>query len=81
MKKDIKRKWKEEKVLDLVREKEVSLRKGASLLGLTYREFLKLMDKHEVATFNYEEGWLEREMATFEKLTQKKLEKDGVLSE
>lgn len=62
MKKDIKQNWKEEEVLYLVREKKISLRKGASLLGLTYREFLKLMDKHKVPVFDYEEGWLEREM-------------------
>ena len=79
MKKDIKEKWKEKEVLDLVREKNVSLRKGASLLGLTYREFLNLMDKHKVLTFDYEEGWLEREMAAFEGLTKKKLEKGKVL--
>ena len=79
MKRDIKEKWKEENVLSLVRKKKVSLRKGASLLGLTYREFLQLMDKHKVPTFHYEEGWLEREMATFERLTKKKLEKGKVL--
>lgn len=79
MKKEIKEKWKEEEVLSLVQEKRISLRKGASLLGLTYREFLKLMDKHKVPTFDYEEGWLEREVATFEILTQKKLKKGKVL--
>jgi predicted HTH domain antitoxin len=79
MKRDIKEKWKEKEILDLVREKKVSLRKGASLLGLNYREFLKLMDEQEVPVFDYEEGWLEREMATFEKLNKKKLEKGKVL--
>lgn len=74
MKREIKEKWKENEVLDLVRQKKISLRKGASLLGLTYREFLKLMDKYKVPAFDYEEGWLEREMATFEKLTKQKLE-------
>ncbi|MBM3238220.1 hypothetical protein FJZ31_18160 [Candidatus Poribacteria bacterium] len=81
MKEEIEEKWQEEEILSLVRQKKISLRKGASLLGLTYREFLKLMDKHKVPIFDYEEGWLEREMATFEGLTQKKLERGGVLSE
>jgi len=49
-------------ILDLVRLKKVSCRRGAELLGITYREFLDLMAEHRVPAFDYEEGWLEKEL-------------------
>lgn len=65
--------WKDEKeavseikksaILDLVRRKKLSWRRGAELLGITYREFLALMGEHKIPAFDYEEGWLEKEMA------------------
>jgi hypothetical protein len=53
-------------VLDWVRMKKLSLRKGAELLGLTYRDFLTLMTEHRVPTLDYEEGWLEKDLAALE---------------
>lgn len=50
-------------VLDWVRTGKISLRRGAELLQMTYREFLTLMAAHRVPTINYEEGWVERETA------------------
>jgi predicted HTH domain antitoxin len=55
-------------VLDWVRMKRISWRKGAELLGLTYRDFLVLMADHKIPTLDYEEGWLEKELAAFENL-------------
>ncbi len=49
-------------VLDWVRTKRISLRRGAELLGLTYRDFLDLMAAHWVPSMEYEEGWLDREV-------------------
>jgi len=54
-------------VLDWVRMKKISWRKGAELLGVTYRDFLALMAEHRIPTLDYEEGWLEKELAAFEK--------------
>jgi predicted HTH domain antitoxin len=50
-------------VLDWVRTKKISWRKGAELLGLTYRNFLALMADHKIPTLDYEDGWLEKELA------------------
>jgi hypothetical protein len=55
-------------VLDWVRMKKISWRKGAELLGMTYRDFLTLMAHHKLPTLDYAEGWLEKELATFAKL-------------
>jgi predicted HTH domain antitoxin len=54
-------------VLDWVRMKKISWRKGAELLGMTYRDFLALMAEHQVPTLDYGEGWLEKELAAFSK--------------
>ena len=54
-------------VLDWVRMKKISWRKGAELLGMTYRDFLALMAEHKIPTLDYGEGWLEKELATFAK--------------
>ena len=51
-------------VLDWVRTNRLSLRHGAELLGMSYREFLILMAAHRIPSITYEEGWLERELDT-----------------
>ena len=53
-------------VLDWVRTDRLSLRRGAELLGMPYREFLALMAAHHVPSITYEEGWLERELTTLD---------------
>ncbi|MBI4595127.1 MAG: UPF0175 family protein [Candidatus Tectomicrobia bacterium] len=73
--------WKDEKeaaleikrsaVLDLVRRTKISWRRGAELLGITYREFLDLMSEHRIPAFDYEEGWLAKEMADLQTLPDK----------
>ena len=53
-------------VLDWVRTRKLSLRRGAELLQMTYRAFLELMAAHRIPSLDYEEGWLERELTTLE---------------
>lgn len=53
-------------VLDWVRTRKLSLRRGAELLQMTYRAFLELMTAHRIPSLDYEEGWLERELTTLE---------------
>ena len=48
-------------VLDWVRLERMSVRKGAELLGLSYRSFLDVLADHRVPVCDYEEGWLDRE--------------------
>ena len=52
---------KEAAVLDWVRTHKLSIRRGAELLRMTYRDFLALMATHRIPAIDYEEGWLERE--------------------
>ena len=52
-------------VLDWVRTHKLSLRRGAELLQMTYREFLALMAAHRIPCIDYEEGWLEHELDVF----------------
>lgn len=52
-------------VLDWVRMHKLSLRRGAELLQMTYRELLALMAAHHIPSIDYEEGWLEHELAVF----------------
>jgi Uncharacterised protein family (UPF0175) len=52
-------------VLDWVRTHKLSLRRGAELLQMTYRELLALMAAHHIPSINYEEGWLEHELDVF----------------
>ena len=69
--------WKDEKeavreikrstILDLVRRHKISLRRGAELLGITYRKFLDLMGEHRIPAFDYEKGWLNKELADLRK--------------
>lgn len=51
-------------VLDWVRMKKISWRKGVELLDMTYRDFLTLMAEHKVPTLDYKQVWLE-ELAAF----------------
>ncbi len=53
-------------VLDWVRTRKLSLRRGAELLQMTYRALLELMAVHRISSLDYEEGWLERELTTLE---------------
>ena len=57
-------------VLDWIRMKKISWRKGAELLNMTYRDFLALMAEHKIPTLDYGEGWLEKELAAFESTKQ-----------
>ena len=59
---------KEAGVLDLFRQGLISIRKGAELLGISYREFLELASRHQVSIINYEEGWIDRELKAFDRL-------------
>ena len=52
-------------VLDWVRTHKLSLRRGAELLQMTYRDFLALMAAHRIPSIDYEEGWLEHERDVF----------------
>lgn len=52
-------------VLDWVRTHKLSVRRGAELLQMTYREFLALMAAHRIPSIDYEEGWLEHELDVF----------------
>lgn len=49
-------------VLDWVRVARVSVRKGAELLEIDYREFLDVLATHRVPVCEYEQGWLDREL-------------------
>jgi len=53
---------KEAAILELFRQRRVSLRKAAELLGLSYRGFMALTGRHQISLFDYEEGWAEREL-------------------
>jgi len=57
---------KEAAVLDWVRTHKISLRKGAELLQMGYREFLDLMAVHRIPEIDYEEGWAESELTVFQ---------------
>jgi predicted HTH domain antitoxin len=57
-------------VLDWVRMEKISWRKGAELLGITYRDFLALMAQHKIPTLDYGEGWLEKELASLEEASE-----------
>jgi hypothetical protein len=52
-------------VLEWVRTHKLSLRRGAELLQMTYREFLALMAMHRIPSIDDEEGWLEHELDVF----------------
>ena len=52
-------------VLEWVRTRKLSLRRGADLLHMPYRAFLELMALHRVPSIDYEVGWADREQQLF----------------
>jgi predicted HTH domain antitoxin len=53
-------------VLDWVRMHRITWRKGAEVLGMPLRDFLRLMSEHKVPAAEYEAGWLDDELKAFE---------------
>ena len=53
-------------VIELFRQKRISLREGSELLGMSYREFEALVSSHQVSAFGYEAGWADREAKSLE---------------
>jgi predicted HTH domain antitoxin len=51
-------------VFDWVRMQRISWRKGAELLGISYRDFLRLLAEHKVPLADYTEDWLDKELDT-----------------
>ena len=60
-------------VMDLYRQRKLSLRKAAELLRLSYRDFSTLASQHKITPFEYEEGWADRELADLEPLKNRPL--------
>jgi hypothetical protein len=54
-----------------LRQKRISIRKGAELLEISYRDFLKRAGTHQVSLVNYEEGWIDRELSALEQSARK----------
>lgn len=50
---------KEQVVLRLYRESQISTGRGARLLGMSIYDFIQFLSRHQVSIFNYEEGELE----------------------
>ena len=59
---------KEAVVLDLFRQKRISIRKGAELLGLSYRAFLALLSRRQISIAAYEVGEIDGDLEAFEKI-------------
>ena len=59
---------KEAGVMDVLRQGHISIRKGAELLDLSYRDFLALAANHRISLIHYEEGWIDRELAVLDKV-------------
>ena len=53
---------KEAGVLELFRQGQISIRKAAELLGLSYRRFLELASRHQISLVDYVEGWIDQEL-------------------
>ena len=64
-------KMKEAVVLDLFRQKRISIRKGAELLDLSYREFLALLSRRQVPITDYEVGEIDCDLEAFKKIEQR----------
>ena len=64
---------KQSAVMDLFRQRKISHRKGAELLGLSYRDFQELASQHQVSLFEYEDGWADRELSGLESRRTKSL--------
>ena len=50
-------------LMDLYRQRMISLRRIAELPGLSCRDFQELASQHRVSLFEYEECWADRELA------------------
>ena len=61
---------KEAGVLDLSRQKRISIRKGAELLGLSYRAFLALLAQHQIPIADYEVGEIDGDLEALAKRKQ-----------
>lgn len=66
--KELTKDMKESLALELVRKHKITFRQGAELLGKSYKDFLDFMFQNEVPVFDYEPGWLEKELETSRKL-------------
>ena len=51
----------------VVRQKRISIRKGAGLLGLSYREFLALLSRRQVPIADYEVGEIDGDIEALAK--------------
>lgn len=58
-------------VFDWVRMQRISWRKGAELLGMSYRDFLRLLAEHKVSLADYSEGWLDKECEALQKFSSR----------
>ena len=58
---------KEAVVLDLFRQKRISIRKGAELLGLSYRGFLALLARRQISIADYEVGEIDGDIEALQK--------------
>jgi predicted HTH domain antitoxin len=56
-------------VFSLFRAARVSSGKAASLLGMTRRDFLELLDREGIAYFDYSEEEMQAELASVRELT------------
>jgi len=61
-------------VFSLFRAARVSSGKAASLLGMTRRDFLELLDREGIAYFDYSEQEMQAELASARELTFTKTE-------
>ena len=60
-------------VLDLLRQRRISIRKGAEVLGLSYRDFLDLVARHRVSLVDDDGDWLDQDLAATEKTIERDL--------
>jgi hypothetical protein len=70
--KDLGQEMREALVLDLVRKHKITWRQGAQFLGKRYKEFLRFMSENDVPVFDYEPGWLAKELETSRRLERSK---------
>lgn len=62
---------KEAVVLDLFRQRRISIRKGAELLGLSYRAFLALLSHRQIPIADYEAGEIDGDLEALAKSKQR----------
>jgi len=58
---------KEAVVLELFRQKRISIRKGAELLDLSYRAFLALLSQRQIPINDYEVGEIDGDIEALAK--------------